>query len=109
MKELFLELTEDQFDDRFPLRPNHLDASAGWAFGDGPGCLFAPHADELIWVCTHNTRYIWTLVDGDDGDMYILSGYHLVNRVGYFLSVNPIPLNLSIQVHIPMSHEPDEE
>lgn len=46
MSELFLELTEDQFDDRFPLRPNHLDTHDGWTFGDGPGCLFAPHGDE---------------------------------------------------------------
>ena len=26
-------------------------------------------------------RRIWTLVDGDDGNMYIVDGYHLVNRV----------------------------
>jgi hypothetical protein len=28
------------------------------------------------------------LVDGDDGNMYIVNGYHLVNRINYFITAN---------------------
>lgn len=31
-------------------------------------------------------KKIWTLIDGDDGDSYIVAGYHLVNRQGYFIT-----------------------
>ena len=51
-------------------------------------------------------RTVWTLVDGDDGDQYLLSGYHIVNRFGYVLSIEPVPDGADIQVHIPMQDEP---
>lgn len=31
---------------------------------------------------------VWTLVDGDDGT-YIINGYHLVNRIAYFITEVP--------------------
>lgn len=31
---------------------------------------------------------VWTLVDGDDGT-YIINGYHLVNRISYFITEVP--------------------
>ena len=31
---------------------------------------------------------VWTLVDGDDGT-YIVNGYHLVNRIHYFITEIP--------------------
>lgn len=31
---------------------------------------------------------VWTLVDGDDGT-YIVNGYHLVNRISYFITEVP--------------------
>jgi hypothetical protein len=36
-------------------------------------------------------RYVWTIVDGDSGKMYLSPGYHLVNRIGYVLC--EIPFN----------------
>lgn len=32
---------------------------------------------------------IWTLVDSSDDDLYFLSGWHLVNRLGYFITGRP--------------------
>lgn len=29
---------------------------------------------------------IWTLVDGDDGELFIDSGYRLVNRLEYYIT-----------------------
>lgn len=30
-------------------------------------------------------RYVWTVVDGDDGRTYVIPGWHHVNRIGYVL------------------------
>ncbi len=104
MTETLIELTEDEFDARYPLVSNHINPSAGWAIGDtGGGCLFETHGEEFAFVKRYDPRKIWTLVDGDDGDMYLISGLHLVNRVGYLLSTDPIPDQVSIQVHLPMT------
>jgi hypothetical protein len=86
-----IRLTEDEFQANYPLVANHIDPNASCAFGDGPGCLFETFGEELAFVRGQNPRTIWTLVDGDDGNQYILSGYHLVNRIGYLISIIPFP------------------
>ena len=43
----------------------------------------------VLSVCKTDPRKVWTLVDGDDGNLYIVDGYHLVNRVNYFVTKNP--------------------
>ena len=107
MSETYLELTEDQFDDQYPMVPNHMNRSAGWAVGEDGGCLFETHGQELDFVKRQDRRRVWTLVDGDDNDMYVVSGLHHVNRVGYLLSRDPIPEGTFIQVRLPM--ETDDE
>lgn len=101
----FIELTEDEFDERFPLVPNHINPSAGWAVGEGGGCLFETYGAELAFIREQDARFVWTLIDGDDGDMYLVSGFHRVNRVGYLISSNPIPEGTCVQVHLPTSHD----
>lgn len=29
---------------------------------------------------------VWTLVDGDNGHIYVTEGFHFVNRIGYFIT-----------------------
>lgn len=99
---MFTELTEDEFEQRYPLVPNHINPNASWSYGDGAGCLFETYGPELDYVRQQDPSRIWTLVDGDDGDQYILSGFHFVNRLGYFISTAPVPAGESVQVHIPM-------
>ena len=45
-------------------------------------------------------------MDGDDGDQYVLSGYHLVNRIGYLISTIPFPEDADILVTIPSNSDP---
>jgi hypothetical protein len=96
----FIELTEDEFDTQYPLVTNHLNPHASWAFGNDAGCLFETHGEELAFVCGQDPQTIWTLVDGDDGNQYLVSGYHLVNRIGYLVSTIPFPNDAEIQVSI---------
>jgi len=109
MTPTFIELTEDEFDKQFPLLTNHLNPNASWAFGDGPGCLFETYGDELAFVRAQDTRTIWTFIDGDDGECYVVSGYHHVNRIGYLISTRPVPDGTDIEVRIPMHTDESEE
>lgn len=33
--------------------------------------------------------HLWTLVDGDDGDLYVTAGCHFVNRLAYIITEEP--------------------
>ena len=105
MTELLIELTEDEFDGRYALIPNHINPSAGWAYGESGGCLFETHGEEFAFVRRQDRKKVWTLVDGDDGDMYLVNGLHFVNRIGYLLSRDPVPENVTIQVRLPMQND----
>jgi hypothetical protein len=95
-------ITEDEFDATYSLRPNHLNPNASWTIGDGPGCLFETYGEELAFVRRQDPRTIWTLLDGEGGDQFVASGYHLVNRIGYLISTTPVPIGQSIQFSLPM-------
>ena len=107
MTDIYIDLTEDQFDEQYPLVVNHFNPSAGWALGEARGCLFETYGQELEYIKRQDPQRVWTLIDGDDGDMYVVSGFHWVNRVGYLLSRDPIPEGTFIQVRLPM--ETDDE
>ncbi|MGA2254285.1 MAG: hypothetical protein ABSG53_06445 [Thermoguttaceae bacterium] len=109
MKHDLIELTEDQFDALYPLRTNHLNPHATWAFGGERGCLFETFGEELDFVRRQPPSTIWTLVDGEDGDMYLHSGMHFVNRIGYLVSLAAVPEGVDIQVRIPIEREEVED
>ena len=101
----FIELSEDEFDDLFPLVQNHLNPTASWAFDDGPGCLFETYGEELEFVKRQDPLTVWTLVDGEDGDLYVISGPHFVNRIGYLVSTIPFAEGMTVQVRIEMERD----
>ena len=100
MTNTMTQITEDEFDTKYPLITNHINPNASWAFGEGPGCLFETYGEELDFVRAQDPRTIWTLVDGDDGNQHVISGYHLVNRIGYLISTIPFPEDAEIEVPI---------
>lgn len=104
-----IQLTEEEFDERYPLLRNHLNPHAGWAYGEENGCLFETYGEELEFVRRQPTDTIWTLVDGDDGDQYVISGFHFVNRIGYLLSTVPFDEAVEIEVRIPMLEDLETE
>ena len=109
MPSTLIEMAEEEFDRQYPLLKNHLNPDAGWVYGEGPGCLFETYGEELEFVRQQDLATVWTLVDGDDGDQDLVSGFHLVNRIGYLISTVPVPDGVDIQVHIPMESPDDEE
>ena len=106
MSTTILSLTEDQFAEQYPLRCNPLNPHASWGDADS-GCLFETHGAEFTFVRQQAPRTVWTLIDGDDGDLYALSGFHWVNRIGYLLSHVPVPEGSEVQVRFPVAEELD--
>ena len=52
------------------------------------GLLFETYGDDLAYVLSvanKEPRRVWTWVDAEGGS-YIINGYHLVNRIGYFIT-----------------------
>lgn len=47
---------------------------------------------------TQAYRYVWTRVEGDNDGMYLLSGFHLVNRQDYCLCTVPFDEDEAIEV-----------
>ncbi len=107
MTHTLIQLAEEEFDAQYPPITNHLSEHASWSHGNECGCLFETYGEELAFIRKQNPRCVWTLVDGENGDQYLLSGFHLVNRVGYLISTVAVPAGMDIEVHVPMQSPPD--
>lgn len=98
MTNLSITLSGEAFEALFPLRANHLNLLAPWSGRDGDGCLFETYGPELEFVCAQDIRCVWTLIQQEDGKAYIASGWHVVNRLGFFISETPVPVGVEISV-----------
>jgi hypothetical protein len=57
---------------------------------DEDGCvsrLYETYGDDLATVKATPMGRVWTVIEGD-GQQFIVSGMHYVNRVGYFITRN---------------------
>jgi hypothetical protein len=81
-----MEITLEEWDKTYKPINNHLDEHA--SFG---GAMFETFGEELDFVRSHLDKFIWTYIDGEDDATYIVEGYHLVNRIGYFITEVPAP------------------
>ena len=104
-----IQLSEDEFDDQYPLVRNHLNPNASWSYDDGPGCLFETYGEELEFVRRQDPTHVWTFLDGDEDGQYLASGFHFVNRIGYLISTVPVPPDVDIEVRIPRSDDSELE
>lgn len=100
-----IEISEDAFAALFRPIANHLNANATCDWGDGYGTLFETYGEDLAFIQTQPPEKVWTWVSGDDGD-YITSGFHFVNRVGYFVTSNSVPEGVDIQVALEGTADP---
>lgn len=61
------------------------------------GNAYETYGDELDYVTQQDDRFVWTELDGEDG-VYIVSGYHYVNRIQYYITNVPWTEDTSIPV-----------
>ena len=95
----FIELTFEEADEQFKFIPNNYDEYSSF-----DGLMFETYGDEVEFVKSQSPDKIWMYGEGDDGGLYIWSGWGFVNRVGYFVSEKPVPANTIIQIQVA---EPD--
>jgi hypothetical protein len=95
----FIELTFEEADEQFKFMVNNYDENASF-----DGLMFETYGDEVEYVKSKPHDRIWMYGEGDDGGLYIWSGWGFVNRIGYFISEKPVPDNTTIQI---MVAEPD--
>jgi hypothetical protein len=95
MSNNFIELTEEEWFDKYKPIKNNIDINSSF-----DGHMFETYGEEVEFVKAQNEKRIWMLGDGDDGGMYIWSGWGFVNRIGYFVTEVPFPDNTTIQVQV---------
>lgn len=104
---LLLSLTEEEFEERFSLIPNHFDDNASF-----DGCLFETYGEEIDFVIemAKQNRVI-TIIESDEDScngaceacecspsLTYISGYHFVNRIGYLITTEPITQDFEVKL-----------
>jgi hypothetical protein len=80
---------ETDFDTKYTYDISTL--SSVFEADNGQGGMFetySPDIDHILSLANdpNNAKRIWTMIDGDDG-MYLIAGYHLVNRIYYIVTM----------------------
>ena len=91
----FIEMDFDEWCATYKPIPNNIDTNASF-----DGTMFETYGAEVEFVKKADPAYIWMYGDGDDGGTYIWNGWHIVNRIGYFITEVPCPPDTTIQVKV---------
>jgi len=83
-----VEMTFNDWLDKFKPINNHLDDNASFQDEDGVGVMFETYGEEVEFVKSQDILTIWTYVDEDD-ESVVLDGFKLCNRIGYFITEVP--------------------
>lgn len=88
-------ITDQEWTETYQPIKNPIDPDASC-----DGEMFETYGEDLDFVRQQNPAHIWTYADDDNGKPFIQSGYHLVNRIGYFVTKNPFDIADSVCVRI---------
>ncbi len=106
---MFLEMSFDEWVKEYKPIYNHIDKNASFQDESDNGLMFETYGDEVEFVKSQSPDKIWMYGDGDDGGSYIWNGWHIVNRIGYFVTEVPCPPDTTIQIQIGDSPEECEK
>lgn len=82
------EMTYEEWELQYKPISNHITSEC---------CSFETYGEELEFVKSQDPNTIWTEMDGDNG-VYIVSGYHYVNRIQYYITEIPWQEDTSITI-----------
>jgi hypothetical protein len=82
-----MKLTMDNWLETYKPINNHLDDNASFQDEHGVGIMFETYGAEKEFVKSQEANKIWTYVS-DDEDTYIIAGWHVFDRIGYFVTEN---------------------
>lgn len=102
-----IQMTTDEFFDKYKPVKNHYDKHASWG-----GCMFDTYGQEhehVLYMRDFEPRKVWTVVEGCNGDLIVIDGYHHVNRIGYLITEVPCEEDVSICAEDEADEEDDLE
>lgn len=85
-------ITEDEFYDTYTILKNPFDDNA--AFDGGMLETYGQEQDYAFYLSKQTNR-VWTILEGD-GDLYYTTGYHLINRLGYLITLQPYTEDIEV-------------
>jgi hypothetical protein len=114
MSQKIVTITEDEFEEKFKPVKNHLDDNASWN-----GTLYETFGEELefCFELAKKENRVWTIVECDEVEydedapeldedseeyqppcLYIISGFHYVNRQGFIVTENPYEEETEVKI-----------
>lgn len=96
-----IKLKEDEFHEQYkPMEnPEHSPGFYQFDAYDDKDIGF------LSFMAFHYPEYVWTRIDGDDGCIYIINGWHIVNRIDYVVTEVPWQSDSSYEI---LDFKPDD-
>ena len=73
-------MTFDCWMDKYKPMKNHIDTNSACE-----GMMFETYGPELEFVQQQDLKCVWTYIE-EDGELCVVSGFHVVNRIGYFVT-----------------------
>ena len=74
-------ITYEQFEEQYKPIKNTLVEDSPYN-----GCMFGTYGAELAHVREQDIKNIWTLIDAENEETFIVPGYSYVDRLGYFIT-----------------------
>ena len=98
----FVELTWDEWEDKFKPVYNHLSK---YPEQDKTYSSFETYGAEVEYVQTKiDDRLVWTFGDGDMCT-YLSNGYHYINRISYYVCTVPYEEDTEYQIIVSTEEE----
>jgi len=80
-----IKLTDDEFDAQFKPVENLAQGQGVYQFD----AYDAKDSGFLQFMAINHPTHVWTRIDGEDGCIYNISGWHIVNRIDYVITEVP--------------------
>lgn len=102
MKVKISNISESEFDKRFSI--SYRD--------NGEEFQYETYGEDFITFCelhSLNPLNCWTCIEGDNGNLFFVNGFHVVNRVYYFFTKENFEQNEQITVKLDTVEDEFEE
>ncbi|MBD3248470.1 hypothetical protein GF336_00305 [Candidatus Woesearchaeota archaeon] len=86
------EITFEKFEEKFKPIKNKVEGAPI------DGYMFETYGEEIKRVKEQDKNKIWTVIDGEGSKLYLINGYHPMNRLGYIITEKAWTEDIEIEV-----------
>lgn len=91
----YINLTLQEFHEKYTCIKNPFDKLIGW-----DGCLFLPNGNQTGFVLEKEEANIWTVVESEDGHLYLLSGFHFYIQRFHLITKEAVPEHIDYYIKL---------